>query len=168
MNRRRTFIIAVVIPLLILVGLTVKPAKTLLFGQEILLETNAVDPTDLFRGDYIIVNPKIAEIPKSLFPSDMEITDGKDVCVLLKQKGPYHVIESISMSVPQEGLYLKGTILYHDPFSSLVRINYSLDRFFIKEGSGTELEEASLQGKLIANVKILDGYGLLTSISVAE
>lgn len=168
MNKTRTFIIAVVIPLLILSGLTIKPAKTMLLGQEILLQTNAVDPTDLFRGDYIIVNPKIAEVSRSSFPSTMEISGGKNIYVLLKPEGPYHVIDKISITVPQEGLYLKGMIPYYFPESDMVQIDYSLDRYFIKQGSGKELEEASLQGKLIANVKILDGYGILTAVSVAD
>ena len=50
MKREKTFLLAVLIPLIILLAMTVKPQATVLFGQEIVLETKAFDPTDLFRG----------------------------------------------------------------------------------------------------------------------
>ena len=55
MTKKKTFLLAVLIPLLILLVMTIKPQATVLFGQEILLETKAYDPTDLFRGDYVAV-----------------------------------------------------------------------------------------------------------------
>ena len=167
MNRTKTFIIAVLIPLFILVGLTVKPAVTVLYGQEILLETRAVDPTDFFRGDYIVVNPKISEIPKTEFPASIELLNGTEVYVLLKQEGPFHLVESISAAKPQKGLYLKGKIEYSFFDSDNVLIDYGLDKFFIKQGSGGKLEEASFQGKLVANVKVWNGYGLLTDVNLS-
>ncbi|KUO61946.1 MAG: hypothetical protein APF84_04750 [Gracilibacter sp. BRH_c7a] len=165
MTRNKKFLIAVLIPLLILIGLTIIPVKTMLYGQEILLETRAVDPTDLFRGDYIIVSPKISQIPKTKFPS-MELDNNKKIYVLLKQEGPYHVVDSIATTQPQEGLYLEGRIPFYYFDSELVQVDYSLDKYFIPQGSGKQLEDASFRGNLIAKVKVLDGYGLLTDIEI--
>jgi uncharacterized membrane-anchored protein len=37
-------------------------------GKTILLETRRVDPRDLLRGDYLILNYKISDVPGNLFP----------------------------------------------------------------------------------------------------
>lgn len=56
------------IPMLILLAMTIKPQATVLFGKEVVLETKAYDPTDLFRGDYVAINFAISDVPKSKVP----------------------------------------------------------------------------------------------------
>lgn len=165
MNKKKTFLLAVLIPLLILLAMTIKPQMTVLFGQEILLETEAYDPTDLFRGDYISVNFSISEIPKSKVTLPFEMVSNKYLYVSLKQEGNYFVVDQVSENQPKQGVYLRGRFqdIYNE--SDAFRVDYSLDKYFLEQGSGMDLEQESRNGGLIGTVKVLEGYGVLTGIA---
>jgi len=164
-NKKRNFIIAVAIPVLILLGMMIKPAATVVYGQEILLETKAVDPTDLFRGDYVYLNFKIADVPKSKVSVPV---DQEDVYVSLKPEGKYYVVDSVSLDEPEQGIYLKGRVYGLDPGSEVYYVDYSLDKYFVEQGTGKDLETGSQRGKLVGTVKVLNGYGVLTEVVEGE
>ena len=165
MKQKKTFFLAVAIPVLILLAMTIKPEVTVLFGQEILLETKAVDPTDLFRGDYVSVNFAISEIPKSKVTIPLDKTSKKTLYVSLKPEGKFYGVDQVSATRPKQGVYLMGKI--QNPYTPVdtVQIDYSLDKYFVKQGSGEKLQKASSHGGLIGTVKLLGGYGVLTGLS---
>ena len=168
MTKKKMFLLAVAIPLFILLAMTIKPQATLLFGQEILLETKAYDPTDLFRGDYVAMNFAISDVPKSRVNLPLDKVYNKNLYVSLKQEGKYYVVDQVSETKPKQGVYLKGK--FREEFNEFgqvanYRVDYSLDKYFVEQGSGKELEQESLQGGLIGTVKVLDGYGVLMGIS---
>lgn len=165
MKRTKTYLLAVAIPLLILVAMTIKPEATVLFGQEILLETKAVDPTDLFRGDYVSVKFAISDIPKSMVTEPMEKMSKKTLYVSLKQEGNFYGVYQVSETKPKHGIYLRGKIRNaYTPLDTL-HVDYSLDKYFVKQGSGVNLQELSYKGGLVGTVKVLGGYGVLTGLA---
>ena len=171
MKKRNTFILAVAIPLLILLAMTVKPLVTILYGQEILLQTRAVDPYDLFRGEYISLAYKISDVPKEMLPDSVKSYSNKPIknftlYVSLKPEGRAYVIDRISEKKPNDGIYLKGNVGYYD-YNNMVGtvfIDYTLDKYFVKQGSGMILQELSRRGELIGKAKVLNGYAILTDI----
>jgi uncharacterized membrane-anchored protein len=165
MNNKKTFLLAVLIPLLILLAMTIKPQTTVLFGQEILLETKAFDPTDLFRGDYVAVSFVISDITKSKVTLPIDKVSNKNLYVRLKQEGNYYVVDQVSENKPQQGVYLRGKFqdTYND--SDTFRVDYSLDKYFLEQGSGKDLQQESHNGGLVGKVKVLDGYGVLIGIA---
>jgi uncharacterized membrane-anchored protein len=165
MTKKGTFLLAVAIPLLILAAMTIKPEATVVFGQEILLETKAVDPTDLFRGDYVSVNLAISDIPKTMAPQPLESLYNKPLYVSLKQEGKFYGIDQVSETKPKQGIYLIGRI--RSPYAPLdtFHVDYSLDKYFVKQGSGQDLQRLSYQGGLVGTVKVLGGYGVMTSLA---
>ena len=168
MTKKRTFLLAVLIPLLILLAMTIKPQTTVLFGQQILLETKAFDPTDLFRGDYVAVRFVISDIPKSKVSLPMDKVSNKNLYVSLKQEGKYYVVDQVSETKPQQGVYLKGK--FQDTYNpngevDKFSVDYSLDKYFLEQGSGKDLEQKSRSGGVIVTVKVLGGYGVLTGIT---
>ncbi|AFM40220.1 putative membrane-anchored protein [Desulfosporosinus acidiphilus SJ4] len=165
MTKKKSFLLAAAIPLLILVAMTIKPEATVLFGREIFLETRAVDPTDLFRGDYVSVNLAIAEIPKSMAPEPIEKLRKRTLYVSLKQDGKFYVVDQVSVTKPQQGVYLKGRIRNSYSPLSTFQVDYSLDRYFVKQGSGQDLEHRSHIGGLVGTVKVLGGYGVITGLA---
>ncbi|HBW35639.1 GDYXXLXY domain-containing protein [Desulfosporosinus sp. BICA1-9] len=167
MTKRKTFLLAVAIPLFILLAMTIKPQATLLFGQEIVLETKAYDPTDLFRGDYVAINFAIADVPKSKVTLSPDKIYNKNLYVSLKQEGKYYVVDQVSETKPKQGVYLKGR--FQEIFNEFrgtetYRVDYSLDKYFLEQGSGMDLEQESIKGGLVGTVKVLSGYGVLTGI----
>lgn len=168
MTKKKTFLLAVAIPLLILLAMIIKPQATLLFGQEIVLETKAYDPTDLFRGDYVAINFAISDIPKSKVDLPSDKIYNKNLFVSLKQEGKYYVVDQVSETKPKQGTYLKGKFQeVYNPVneSGAFRVDYSLDKYFVEQGSGKDLELQSFKGGLDGTVKVLGGYGVLTGIA---
>jgi len=168
MNKKKTFLLAVLIPLLILLALTIKPQMTVLFGQEIVLETRAFDPTDLFRGDYVSVSFVISDIPKSKVTLPIDKVSNKNLYVSLKQEGKYYVVDQVSETKPKQGVYLRGK--FQDTYTpnnepGKFSVDYSLDKYFLEQGSGNNLQQKSQSGGLVATVKVLGGYGVLTGIA---
>lgn len=167
MTNRKTFLLAVAVPLLILLAMTIKPQATVLFGKEVVLETKAYDPTDLFRGDYVAINFAISDVPKSMVALSADKVYNKHLYVRLKQEGKYYVVDQVSESKPKQGIYLKGKFQeFYNEFNdtSHYRVDYSLDKYFVEQGSGKDLEQESFKGNLVGTVKVLGGYGVLTGI----
>ena len=168
MTKKKTFLLAAAIPLLILLAMTIKPQVTVIFGQRIVLETKAFDPTDLFRGDYVSISFAISDIPKSKVTLPIDKVNGKNLYVSLKQEGKYYVVDQVSETRPKQGVYLKGKFqeIYNE-FNKVdkFRVDYSLDKYFVKQGSGVTLQQSSTSGGLVGTVKVLGGYGVLTGIA---
>ena len=168
MTKKKMFLLAVAIPLLILLAMTIKPQATVLFGQEIVLESKAYDPTDLFRGDYVTINFAISDVPESKVALPIDKINNKNLYVSLKQEGKYFVVDQVSETKPKQGIYLKGKFQeVYNEFNNAdkFRVDYSLDKYFVEQGSGKDLEQKSLKGGLVGTVKVLGGYGVLTGIA---
>ncbi|HWJ02939.1 MAG TPA: GDYXXLXY domain-containing protein [Verrucomicrobiae bacterium] len=175
MNKRNMFVFAVLFPLLILLAMAVKPLTTMLYGQDILLQTRAVDPNDLFRGDYVSLAYKISDVPKEMLPDSVKNPTEKPLknltlYVSLKPEGRFYVIDTISENKPKDGIYLKGLVRYYDYYNmpGTVFIEYTLDKYFVKQGSGIKLQEQSQKGELIGKARVLNGYAILTDIQETD
>lgn len=164
-SKRKTFLLAVAIPLLILLAMTIKPQATVIFGQEILLETKAFDPTDLFRGDYVAVSFAISDVPKSKVSLPIGQVNNKYLYVSLIQEGKYYVVDQVSEKRPKQGVYLRGKFQETFNDSGTFHVDYSLDKYFLEQGSGKDLQQESQSGGLVGTVKALGGYGILTGIA---
>ena len=168
MTKKKTFLLAVAIPLLILLAMTIKPQATVLFGREIVVETKAFDPTDLFRGDYVAVSFVISDIPKSKVTLPIDKVNNKNLYVSFKQEGKFYVVDQVSENKPKQGVYLRGKFqdMYNqsgevDKFS----VDYSLDKYFLEQGTGMALQQESHTGGLVGTIKVLGGYGVLTGVA---
>lgn len=173
---KKLYAITVAIPALILIGMTVTPLITVCFGQEITLETAPIDPRDLFRGDYVVLNYKINTITEPDKIPDEIVKDNylnpeyrkKTLYAILKKQGDVYNIQKLSIEKPEDGIYLKCKPNYYylrDNTPTLF-LRFNIDRYFVPENTGMELEEASREGSLIAIVKVFRGYAILTGIKI--
>lgn len=174
------FLMCVGIPLLILVGMTVTPLMTLMVGQEIMIKTRPVDPTDIFRGDYVILSYEINEIAIDQVPDAFRDEDQWQklrqipLYVVLKQEGTFYAVDSAVFEKPAQGIYLRAwfqypvwnqTVVAESPQNLTgIQVTYNLDQYFVPENTGTTLEELSRQGELSARVKVWNGYSTLVDI----
>ncbi|WP_121609943.1 GDYXXLXY domain-containing protein [Mesobacillus foraminis] len=176
-RRTKQFILACLLPIVILLGMTVTPLYTLLAGEEITLKTVPVDPTDLFRGDYVILQYEAEEIQAQLLEKEVrtKLEKGEsnfEVYVPLKLDEGAHVPTKVSFEKPTSGVYLKGRVQYvtagRDSIEEVAYVEYSLDKYFVEENTGLELEEASASGNLLAKVKVKNGYAYLVDLSIQD
>ena len=122
----------------------------------VLLETRPVDPRDLLRGDYVILNYAISQIPLNLFqpPPPEAPPAGRPVYVLLEQRGRFHEAVGASMELPKPApgqTVIRGTTEHSWPapgINSPVRVQYGLERYYVPEGTGNP------QGKLTVEAAV--------------
>lgn len=106
-------------------------------GTEVLLKTVPVDPRDLLRGDYVILNYEISERPRS-----GEFQNDETVYVVLEpdKDNVAHAL-NISKQKPSNGLFIKGRVGR--------TIKYGIESYFVKEGTGRILEKNLRNGTLV-------------------
>jgi len=174
------YLLAMLLPLAVLLARPIIPAAVLLFGQEIRLSTVPVDPRDIFRGDYVTLRFSIEEVDESILSE-------RDEWALFARLGrqdaaptgapPLHLYVALepdgegiwqpvgmSLTPPKEGVYLRAAAS-RGP-STTIKLNYGdyLRRYYVKENTGLELEDAARRGKLTAIVKVWRGRAVLTSV----
>jgi uncharacterized membrane-anchored protein len=178
-NKRIGFIIALTVPLLLLIGLTVKPLWVLTNGDDVSLLTVPMDPRDLLYGDTVTLRYEIEEVPKNEIPIDIlkkieKRTISKQLTVYgkLVQQGDVYVLDSLSNKKPKGSIYLTGKLNGYDYQNvngvNVHSINFGLDRYYIPENTGKELENLSAKGQLVAHLKVKNGYGILKGIQAVN
>lgn len=161
--------------------MTLKPVSAYLFGERIVLETIPVDPRDLFYGDFVYLNLAISEVPKEDLQKDVQQVleereneqytfwgGGSSITVytILEKQGDTYTAKEISLTKPKSGLYIKGKIPYYwgDTSSSTVKVDYGLDRYYVEENTGKQLELAAQEGAIFVAVKVYNGYALFDEL----
>jgi uncharacterized membrane-anchored protein len=122
-------------------------------GKEIRLQTEPIDPRDIFYGDYVILNYEISRVPAMLWRGEGRPEYGDVVYVKLREDGGVYHASAIYPRKPQtssEEVVLKGRINYS--WDETIRIIYGLERYYVPEGTGKELEEKSRD--MIVRVKV--------------
>jgi uncharacterized membrane-anchored protein len=120
-------------------------------GTEVKLHTRAVDPRDLLRGDYVTLNYDITLVASA---EAKDLPREKIVFVELvpKTDGFYEAVavhrEPVSVAKP--GVLIKGRVLgnFITPTISQVRVSYGIEKYFVPQGEGREIEQARNQGKV--------------------
>jgi uncharacterized membrane-anchored protein len=174
MNRRaKQLILACSVPLLILLGMCFTPLYTLLTGEEVILRTMPVDPSDVFRGDYVALRYEAEEVPKSLVEEKViskVVGEHRSsaVYVVLKEQNGIYTPTKVTLDKPAGGVYLKGVLNFigtNMNGNEVAYIKYSMDKYFVEDNTGAAWEKASAKGEILAKVKVKNGYAILTGIT---
>lgn len=99
------------------------------------LKTLPVDPRDLLRGDYMILNYEISRPGRA--PKPAGGIGGGEVFVVLKPAGEHHVVDEILSEEPADDdarLWVRANA-WGTPDN--LRLDYGIERFFVPEGRGT-------------------------------
>lgn len=167
------YLLIMIIPLTVLLYRPMIPLMTLKFGQEVKLSTVPFDPRDFFRGDYVALSFAIEDIDlNTVSPSLRLKLDAKgrrygdeiEVYVTLEpdESGVYNAV-FVSDTPGADDIYVRGKIE-----GRANRINYgnNLSRFYVKENTGLELEEAARKGQVRAIAKVWKGFITLDKIEM--
>lgn len=136
-------------------------------GVEVTLETGFIDPRDLFRGHYVILELEISRFPVGSVPEPENTPEyGTPVWVSLNAgSGPFWEVSGLYLTPPDEGVSLKG--IYRSASSGSHRIEFPIDRFFAPELRATELENIRRDRKLGAILSVLpSGEAAVKGITV--
>jgi len=171
MNRNRIIIgliAAVLFQSAILVQMVWSQITLLNSPIEAVLQTTAVDPRDIFRGDYVILDYKISTFADGTIPIDKNLEPGKDVFVVLNTKGRYatalRVLATLPATLAADEAVIRGTVNWTNDNvrlttdgdcgdCTILSISYPIDSYFVPEGTGIQLEaqrDANRLGVIVA------------------
>lgn len=132
----------------------------------ILLETRPVDPRDLLRGDYVILNYAISTLPPELFqpPRPEPLPMGQPIYVLLEKRGEYFeaVRAAFEPLDPADGqVMMRGSLQRNWTGSEVVE--YGIERYYVPEGQGNPVGKLTVEvavpksGQALIKQVFLDG-----------
>jgi uncharacterized membrane-anchored protein len=140
-----------------ILGTTFVQEHALASGKIILLETRRVDPRDLLRGDYLILNYKISDVPTNLFspPVPRNLPYGTKVFVALAPTTNefYEVARASTNSfAPAENqVLLQGRSAWGWGSTNMIHIQYGLERYYVSEGKGNPTGKLTAQAVVPAS-----------------
>jgi uncharacterized membrane-anchored protein len=126
-------------------------------GSEVTLALRPVDPRDLLRGDYVILNPQIGRISRDLVKDAGELRSGDEVWTVVEadEDGVARPVEVLGTR-PRDGrLAFAGRI--ESTWNDVLNIDYGLTAFYVPEGQGREIER--LPSDTLRLVVALTGEG---------
>jgi uncharacterized membrane-anchored protein len=139
-----------------LLGTAAVQEHALAAGKVILLETARVDPRDLLRGDYLILNYKISDVPANLFspPVTKDLPDGTKVFVALAPgTNEFYTVTRASTNAlapssdAEVVLSGRSTYAWWNTTNS-IHVEYGIERYYVAEGTGNP------HGKLTARAVV--------------
>jgi len=149
MTNRKPVFALIIYWLIFLLGFIGFNAFILKTGEEIILKTRPVDPRDLFRGDYVILDYEISRpSPKSVVFKKLEVGDA--VYVELVDNLDHYSAGRVFQFEPSDILFIKGQV--KRVRASDVSIEYGIESYFVPEGTGREIER--LLGEITVKVAI--------------
>ena len=150
------YVLAALLLCALILAMVYQRAEILRGGQEVRLEVVPVDPRDLFRGDYVILDYRISSIdlPKD---SKSEFNRGQKVFVTLRPeangKAKAVAISSERPAVSGADIVIQGTVTAPSvcPFNAAglrvcepgiraVMVKYGLESYFVPQGEGKKIE----------------------------
>jgi uncharacterized membrane-anchored protein len=148
-------------------------AQLLQSGRELHLNVVPIDPRDLFRGDYVTLNYDISRVRTDALAGDDSFSYGDTIYVALAADGS---AVAITHAQPADGMFLKGNVTAVDnrsvcddgtPTCSAYGVQYNLEKFFVPEGTGRELETLRNEQKISVDVAVgADGRAALKRLLV--
>ncbi len=114
----------------------------LLTGKTIVLATRPVDPFDLFRGQYIVINYEISSVPA--LPGSKQ---GNPIYVILKEdENKIWRYQGASLTLPKDSDFIKGTI--NSIYGSNMQVEYGIEQFFFERDAHIETRNMRVEVKI--------------------
>ena len=138
---RLLFIVLVVVQVVVIVGLAAGREITLRGGEDVTLQTRPVDPRDLFRGDYAILDYEIGRVDTDRLDW-LYLDPGDTVYVELVQRGDVWVTGRFDRDPFDEfTTQIRGTIVRAS--TEWTTVDYGIGEYFVPEGTGRTVERAA-------------------------
>jgi uncharacterized membrane-anchored protein len=135
-----------------------------------------VDPRDMFRGDFVILNYKISRLDLKLLPGDSDIEGRGTIYVTLAAKDGLWDAVSVSRKMPtvaQGEAVIRGEVSSayrekNEDKEQIVSVVYGIEAFFVPEGKGKPLEDERNKDNVTVDVALgADGRAALKTLKVS-
>ncbi len=180
-------LLAVLLQTAALVWMIIDRSLILTQGAEVRLKAQPVDPRDLFRGDFVVLNYEISWLGPEVVGHNHKYRANDTIFVALrKQPDDLWTAVSAYPSYPsddKQSVIIQGRITSSkarwraragrlqsppcpDPCYG-VRVSYGLENYFVPEGEGRSLEKLRNQSRIEILAAISDnGHGAIKALIV--
>jgi uncharacterized membrane-anchored protein len=137
-------------------------------GSEVTLQTRPVDPRDFLRGDYVVLNYDISSLTAGELKD--QPTTGKHTFVYVKlapNAEGFHSAVSVHrdpVPVNAPDVLIRGRVVSGAncgvtrlAFCDRLQLNYGIERYFVPEGEGLQIEQA--RGERVTIVAAVTPFG---------
>lgn len=166
------FIVVAIIQLAIPAKMIWDKERILETGKEFKFETAPIDPSDPFRGKYIVLQYKENTVQVD---SEDPWVEGEKIYVILKTdaKG-FAAIDNVSKEKPADNTdFVRAKVQFTSGVhSKTLGISYPFDRFYMEESKAYDAEQAYLKSQLdstkttYALVNIKNGEAVLKDVLI--
>ncbi len=130
------------------------------------LKVVPVDPRDIFRGDYVVLNYAISRLDVHTLEGEDSFSSGDVVFVTMQKQGEDWKAVAIRRAQPlmvQGGVPILATVQFADGSQvsgqpSWVTLTYGIESYFVPQGTGHAIEDEARKGELSADIAV-DGKG---------
>jgi uncharacterized membrane-anchored protein len=137
-------------------------------GTEVTLRTRPVDPRDFLRGDYVTLSYEISTVNAPALKDSRPARKGMALYVKLAPRDDgYHAVVAVGrepMAVSGAEVLLQGHVSGgfncgsdYRALCESIQLKYGIERYFVPEGEGRELENARNDGKLAVVAAVMPG-----------
>ena len=141
-----------------LLGTVFVQERALATGKTILLEARRVDPRDVLRGDYLILNYSISDVPRKLFspPVAKELpVSAKIFVALVPGTNRFYEVRRASTNeiMPAaDELVLRGKSDYAWwAATNSIHVAYGIEHYFVAEGTGNPAGKLTVEAVVPAS-----------------
>lgn len=138
---RVLLIVIVVVQVLAIISMAAGRERTLQGDDDVRLQTRPVDPRDVFRGDFVVLDYEISTVETNR--ADRLLLEPNDtVYVELVQRGETWVAGRLERQ-PFDGVdaVIRGIVVRAG--TETVQVDYGIEQYFLPEGRGRVVERAS-------------------------
>lgn len=125
----------------------------------IALKVKPVDPSDMFRGDYVILNYDISRIDTGVLPGDDTYALGSYAYVTMEQRDGVWSPIAVNAAMPSHAagtIVLRGQVENVSGTPPSLSLTYGIESFFVPQGQGKPLEDERQKGDLTAIIAVGD------------
>ncbi|WP_062512883.1 GDYXXLXY domain-containing protein [Halobacillus sp. KGW1] len=143
MTKRKWYYALVLLQVLFLATMSASYYAMDIWGKEITLRTEPIDPRDPFYGDYIRLEYEVETIPEDRWKVEEELKEGERVFLILRDSGEgiYELDRATTMwPETEEAVVLQAKYERYDSGSSNYHVDIGLSRYHVQENTGLLLE----------------------------
>ncbi|MEQ1753833.1 MAG: GDYXXLXY domain-containing protein [Micropepsaceae bacterium] len=131
-------------------------------ARVVTLKVVPVDPRDMFRGDYVVLNYDISRVDVATLAGDDKFSSGETAYVTVQKQsdGIWNAVAIAHKPVSQSpgDVALLATVQYADDpaanASANVSLTYGVESYFVPQGTGHAIEEEARKGSLTVDVAV--------------
>lgn len=145
-------------------------------SEVVTLKVKPVDPSDMFRGDYVILNFDITMVDLAALPGDDTYVHDGWAYVTLANEGGAWVAKAVNNTMPARApgtVVLRGRVLSASTSELAgpgpMKLEYGIESFFVPQGQGKAIEDERQKGDLSADIAVdAQGRGAVKALRRAD